>query len=187
VPPIIAGAKVGLQFGTYSNYEQARKSWWEDVLSPQYRMLSDQIDAELVPDFGEGIYTDFDMSDVPAFKEDVNLRWTRVNMAFTSGILTLNEARTELGFEEMTPDQQDELQPPVPDPLQPFVDGNNPDQQDGNMPPDNMPADMQKGEVIPASVATVVPPFTEQEINALFDSFDKMPTLAELRRRMGKR
>lgn len=186
VPPIIAGAKIGLQFGTYSNYEQARKSWWEDVLTPQYRMLSDQIDAELVPDFGDGIYSDFDMNDVPAFKENQDMKWTRVTTAYTAGILTLNEARTELGFTEMTPDQQDELQPPVPEQLQPFTDGTQ-DPQDGqDAPPKDMP-DMQKADVIPASIATVVPPFTEQEINALFDSFDKMPSLAELRRRMGKK
>jgi hypothetical protein len=49
-----------------------------------------------------------------------------------------------------------------------------------------MPPDMQKSTpgVLPASIATTVQPFTDDEINSLFAEFDQLPPLEELRKRV---
>jgi HK97 family phage portal protein len=40
VPPIVVGANVGLQNGTYSNYAQAKESFWEETLMPAYKRIA---------------------------------------------------------------------------------------------------------------------------------------------------
>lgn len=141
VPPILIGAIVGLRFGTYSNYEEARKSWWEDVKSPEYKRRADALTLGLAGDFDTDI-TDIeivaDLSDVPALKEAEAAKWTRADQSFAGGIITRNEAREYIGFESLGPvgdvfassmgiqytpkDEMPGQQPPAPpqnDPLPP--------------------------------------------------------------------
>jgi phage portal protein BeeE len=64
VPPILVGAKIGLDRATYSNYGEARLAWWEDTLIPQYRNFESVIANDLAPDFGDDIAVGFDFGDV---------------------------------------------------------------------------------------------------------------------------
>lgn len=99
VPPIIVGARIGLKEATYSNYEQARKAWWEDSLSPMYvnyldviGRLMDETDRS-----GEN-YVDWDFSHVKAFQEEINKRWDRATNALRSGGITRNQFFAEVGL-----------------------------------------------------------------------------------------
>ncbi len=103
VPPIIVGAKIGLERSTYANYGEARKAWWEDFLTPQYKLIMNEIQNDLVSEFDEALTVKWDFSEVPAFQEDANLRWTRATTAFQAGAITRNEFYAEIGGEDRGP------------------------------------------------------------------------------------
>lgn len=92
VPPIVAGAKIGLDRGTYSNYEQARRAMWEDTATPMYRRFEDGFDQH----FGEAYPATemrYDFSQVPALRENETERSELAIRAFMSGVAKRNEAR----------------------------------------------------------------------------------------------
>ena len=97
VPPIIVGAKVGLDRGTYSNYEQARLAWWEDTLLALYANFLDTVQNQIVPDF-PGAIASWDFSQVKAFQGQIDSLWTRAREALLAGSITVNEYRTMIGL-----------------------------------------------------------------------------------------
>lgn len=97
VPPILVGAKVGLDRATYSNYVEARRAWWEDDLLPLYGHLGDEVAEDLASEYGD-VKLEWDFSAVPALREDRSARWDRAVRAWSSGLVTRNEARAELGL-----------------------------------------------------------------------------------------
>lgn len=97
VPPIIVGAAVGLKRSTYSNYEEARKSWWQDTLIGLYEHFDDVINAQLSPEFGD-VRMRFDYSRVPALQEDMSKEWQRYLQAVQAGVITVNEFRDGVGL-----------------------------------------------------------------------------------------
>ncbi len=101
VPPIIVGARVGLNRSTFANYQEARSSWWEDKLVPLYRKLSDGIDLQLTPEFGDDVETAWDYNQVPALQDRRNAQWQRATSAFQTGAISLNQFYREVGLEEV--------------------------------------------------------------------------------------
>ena len=110
VPPIIVGAKVGLDRSTFSNYAEARKSFWEQTLMPLQRRIRDTITAQLLPDLLDGgpgsrglrnVSVRWDNSEVLALRESEESRWSRATEAFRAGGLTVNDYRRELGLPEV--------------------------------------------------------------------------------------
>jgi HK97 family phage portal protein len=99
VPPILVGAKVGLDRATYSNYAEARQAWWEDSLTPLYRNFESVIVNDLGREFG-GVEAAFDLSAVPAFREQTDALYARANEGVGRGYMTVNEARRLIGLEE---------------------------------------------------------------------------------------
>lgn len=100
VPPVLVGAKVGLDRATYSNYAEARKAWWEDDLVPLYGHLGDEVAEDLGSEYPD-VELRWDFSAVPALREDMNAKWERAVRAWSLGLLTRNEARAELGLGEV--------------------------------------------------------------------------------------
>lgn len=107
IPPIIVGAKVGLDRSTFSNYAEARTAWWEDSLVPRFKMLADEINIDLVPDFGENIIAEWDFSEVSALQEDRTAKFTRASAGIEAGYFTLNMALDEVGAERLPAEQGD--------------------------------------------------------------------------------
>ena len=71
VPAILVGANIGLQRSTFSNYAEARESFWEETLLPLYRRIEQFMVGLLEPEFPrERGYLEFDFSDVRALQED---------------------------------------------------------------------------------------------------------------------
>lgn len=101
VPPILVGAKIGLDRATYSNYNEARLAWWEDTLIPQYRNFESVIQGDLAPEFGADITVSFDFGNVPALKESEDAKWSRTTSALGAGYITVNEARAFIGLDEI--------------------------------------------------------------------------------------
>jgi len=98
IPPILVGAKIGLDRATYSNYGEARRAWWEDSLIPLYANFLDVIINQLATEFGDDISIEWDFSRVNALQEERNMRWTRATEALKAGAITVNEFCDEVGL-----------------------------------------------------------------------------------------
>lgn len=117
VPPILAGLNTGLKTATYSNYEQAMKAFTQYTLIPLWRLVADQITESLrieyphLPPFA----VRYDLSTVAALQSNMTEKQALAQTAFTSGIMTLNEARRVLGLQDVPEGGafQRELQPPM--------------------------------------------------------------------------
>ncbi len=71
VPAILVGANVGLQRSTYSNYQEARESFWEETLLPLYKRIEQFMAGLLMPEFpNEQGNINFDFTEVRALQED---------------------------------------------------------------------------------------------------------------------
>jgi HK97 family phage portal protein len=97
VPPILIGANVGLARSTYSNYREARLSFHSETVEPLVSRFVRFINSNLSPDFGNDLKLGVDFSQVLGFLDDRDSQTTRVSTLFTSGIITLNEAREQVG------------------------------------------------------------------------------------------
>lgn len=95
VPPILIGARFGLERATYSNYAEARRAFFEDTMIPSITQIFEELQSDLLPEFGEGWEIEPDWSNVPAFQDD---DFSRAARGFQAGIITLNEARAAIGF-----------------------------------------------------------------------------------------
>ena len=97
VPPIIVGAKIGLDRSTFANYGEARRSFWEDTLIPGvYQRFEDAFNSRLsTPD----IWLAYDYERVPALQDDEIARWETAVRAFLGGVATRNEARALVKLE----------------------------------------------------------------------------------------
>lgn len=101
VPPAIAGARVGIENNTYSNYEEARKSFWEDGLLPMYAIFQSGLNNGFSNEFDGNYYFEYDFSNVPALLYREKETWNRALNGLSAGILTLNEARKIIGYDEI--------------------------------------------------------------------------------------
>jgi HK97 family phage portal protein len=98
VPPEIIG--VGEQ-KTYANYAEARKAFYMDTVLPHLDRIRDKFNSELAPLFGEGLYLDYDKDTIEALQENNNDKATRIRADVQAGLITVNEGRSELGYETL--------------------------------------------------------------------------------------
>lgn len=98
VPPILVGAKVGLDRSTFANYGEARTSFWEDTMLPLYRRFEEQLNILLADTDFSGLWLHYDLSQVPALRKDDTAKWETAVRAFLGGVATRNEARSLAGL-----------------------------------------------------------------------------------------
>ena len=104
VPPAIVQARIGLQFSTYSNQREARRSFWTETLVPIYRRIADGMTRNLVSEYDEDLELVFDLESIPELQEDLNARATRATALFLGGVASFNEARLLSDLEEAKTD-----------------------------------------------------------------------------------
>jgi HK97 family phage portal protein len=98
VPPELLGDH---EHATYSNYKEARAGFYEERILPLLDYIKDELfNAWLTPAFGENLLLDYDRDEIEALQEDREKTWNRVNKAFISGWLRVNEARSATGYED---------------------------------------------------------------------------------------
>lgn len=69
VPPVLVGI---LDKASYSNYEQAEKTFWLDTIIPFLNSIRDKLNAELVPMFGEdNLWLNYDVTEIKAIQDDL--------------------------------------------------------------------------------------------------------------------
>ncbi len=101
VPPIFAGLNVGLEKSTYANFEEARKQFTEDALMPLWSIVAGKIEQDLAPEFGGNIAVAFNTAEVSALQENEDALYTRMIAAFDKQVLTKNEVRRKLGYDDV--------------------------------------------------------------------------------------
>lgn len=68
VPPILIGSRLGLMRSTYSNYQEARKAFWEDVALGEASLF--ETDHQYYMQSDDGGWVQNDYSDIPALRQD---------------------------------------------------------------------------------------------------------------------
>ena len=100
VPPILVQSKLGIEKGTYANYETARRAFWEETLVPMYGLIADTFTTQLAYEFSDDIEIEFDMTTVQALQESNDAKVVRVVSLHNAGIITRDEAREQTGHED---------------------------------------------------------------------------------------
>ena len=99
VPPIIVGVKIGLTSATYSNYGQARTSFYQEKISPSWRKIQNRLSIELAQDeISEEFYVEIDTDDVDELQEDKEKVWNRYLKGWDSGAVKRKEFRAAVGL-----------------------------------------------------------------------------------------
>ena len=96
VPKMMIG---DMEHTTYSNFSAARRLFWEDTVSAQLALYQDALQRYLLPHFGDpALSVEFDLSGVEALKESEASKAKRRRLYVQAGIMTVNEARREMGL-----------------------------------------------------------------------------------------
>jgi HK97 family phage portal protein len=172
VPPILVGAKVGLDRSTFTNYQEARKQLWEEGIFSLQRRFRDPIETQLLAEFsGTGrsrVTTRWDNSQVLALQEAESAKWERAVNALAHGGITINDFRRVVGLDTDPAGDVFLLQRgvvPLPQgaTLQPGdVVGAQPP---GDVPPSAIPPQDQPGQLSPA------PPLPQIRVASYADEF----------------
>ena len=98
VPPEIVGDH---EHATYSNYQEARKGFYQDTVIPVLNKVVDVMNNDLVPKFDPNgnLFLQIDRDKIDALQEDRDKVYDRAIKAVQSGILEVNEGREEMGYE----------------------------------------------------------------------------------------
>lgn len=97
VPPELLGDH---EHATYSNYQEARKGFYHETILPLLDFIRDELNAWLTPRFGDRLYLDYDIDAIEAIQEDREKVWTMALDAVRTGVLTINEARNLMGYDD---------------------------------------------------------------------------------------
>lgn len=81
----------------YASLREAKTQAWTEAILPLADMIEDELNVQLAKDFGENIVITYDRDKIEALTEERGSLWQRVSGAT---MLTLNEQRAELGYEE---------------------------------------------------------------------------------------
>jgi HK97 family phage portal protein len=98
VPPELVGDR---EHATYSNYREARASFYMETVLPLLDKLIDKLNAQLVPLFGEDLVLAYDTDQIPALQENLEVKWNRAIEGLKNGMIDVNEARQMVGYESI--------------------------------------------------------------------------------------
>lgn len=101
VPAVVAGLGAGLDRSTYANFAEAREAAYESGIIPLQRLVASALKRQLLPDFEQDISefdVAYDLSNIRILQEDENTKAVRLNSLVSGGILTVGEARRDMGW-----------------------------------------------------------------------------------------
>jgi HK97 family phage portal protein len=98
VPSQLVGDPEGQQ---YSNFSEAVKSFWENTVIPRYlELMKDQLNRDLVSRYADNLRITYDVSAIGALKESQDHLVKRNVDLWKNGLISRNEARYALDYEE---------------------------------------------------------------------------------------
>lgn len=105
VPPLIIYAYIGMLRSIQSNLREAWQQFWDSTLTPEYKAARAWLTARLLPEFesdelvlGERVRCQWDMSQVAAMQDDVDMVHNRARENYMAGGITRNEYRAIIGL-----------------------------------------------------------------------------------------
>ncbi len=108
VDPILIGSVVGMSSGTYSDYPQARRAFYEETLLPMWDDDAEMWTYELLrkeavslPPRSNQWKFKYDLSDIDELQEPAMERMRRWMQAVTTGVVTVNEGRQKIGLDRV--------------------------------------------------------------------------------------
>jgi HK97 family phage portal protein len=108
VPPILIGAQIGLERATYSNYAQARDSFYMETVAALWDRISSSWTRDILRAQGEKeLEFRFDCSSIKAFQEDKTAQATMASALYAAGLIDRAEGRTMVGFETVVLEDAD--------------------------------------------------------------------------------
>ena len=88
-----------LERATYANIETTRRMFWETCIVPELKFFEEALRERLLPMFGESsLVAEFDTSSIEALRESETERARRISMYVSAGVMTVEEARAEVGL-----------------------------------------------------------------------------------------
>lgn len=84
---------------TFANMDTAKERFYTDTVLPLANEWLEAFGAWLLPAFGDDLELCIDMDDIPALEAVRNRKFDRVLKALNAGLITLDEARDEIGYE----------------------------------------------------------------------------------------
>lgn len=84
---------------TYANVQEARLALYEETIIPLAKRVESDLNEWLAPSFGDNIYLQYDVDQIPAMTERRRRIYENVVSAVREGIISRNEARERLGME----------------------------------------------------------------------------------------
>jgi HK97 family phage portal protein len=114
IPPMVAGLTSGAQTKTYANYGEALEAAYHNCIIPMQETFAAEIQLQLLVDFSkdEAERVGWDRRKVQALQPDLMEVWKRVVDAKAKGVLTIDEARNELGKDDL-PDGEGAVREPM--------------------------------------------------------------------------
>lgn len=100
VPLELIGARLGMVHGNRSTTKEARATFWDETLVPLYLEISEAITMGMADEYPDVDYYAFDYSDVRALQEDEDAKHKRYRDDMLAGVISREEAREALGYEE---------------------------------------------------------------------------------------
>lgn len=102
IPPVLVGMRVGLEQSSYNNVKEAKRSFYDETIVPDWTMFEDSFsDALLTPqEKTQGIYIRFDKSKISILQDDLE-QLSRIS-ELNKEVLTINERRQLLGKSALT-------------------------------------------------------------------------------------
>lgn len=101
VPPELVGDS---DRKTYNSYPEARTAFYQETVLTDLDKIRDAWNNELTIRYGDDIWLDYDRDQIEALQEDRDKLWLRVER---STVLTINEKRTALGYDEFPDPEAD--------------------------------------------------------------------------------
>lgn len=98
----VPGQLVGIPDSqTYANVQEARLALYEETIIPLARRVQSDINEWLIPEFGDDVYFEYDIDEIPAIAERRRRTYENVVSGVREGIISRNEARERLGLGEI--------------------------------------------------------------------------------------
>lgn len=98
VPPQLTGSRIGMKNSTYANWEESRKAFWEDTMTPE--MLWHETEYQYYLTGNDGEFVAFDFSRVPALRKNVPALVTAAYQLWQMGE-TRNNAYAIVGIDAL--------------------------------------------------------------------------------------
>jgi SPP1 gp7 family putative phage head morphogenesis protein len=116
VPPLIIYSYLGVTTATYSNLQEAWRSFWDSPVLPFLREWGDWLTRAILPFYEDprDIYAGmvrarFDTGTIPALQEDTGPKVAMFSKAYELGTVSVNEYRAVLGLEGKPDDGADDI------------------------------------------------------------------------------